>query len=500
MTNSTSDNWNEIWRESYHNTIRTYVTLKDLFTKSGRNIIDYTDGFKCDFSVALPNYIEDTVDDSTSDNNLLGRPKEKSPNEEIQDYLNRDNSSHNSQNLDYFSNNDTCIFISDLEPDNHYILLPKNDTAIEFKNNEITFLFPKNITNRLRLICQKDAVSVQRFLKQILISLFPPTLSGKILNSLPHTSAKKSISRFADNVPHLVKFYEHNAKSWESATPENFSESQAKSYDILHSQFKNNEINYFDFHYMVLRDFLLNDILDNFESVNLGELSIHPFEPAEKNLVYYEVSPEFMDVVNNTEANKILDELARENMQSAIDIDSINGKLELLLPDIITKSTLLQSFKFVKDPIVSDLAFIPFWHIVKENYYENIYAYNLLSNPLSLYTVYIDRTLLNKIKKGTMTPFSAQSYNYYVSNDMEVAQELKFLLNAFLLKSYESAINKHFEPIMHEEFSEEEFIKEMVALFHKNQVFSKRTKELRISILSELYNAVDIANDNSSVI
>ena len=232
----------------------------------------------------------------------------------------------------------------------------------------------------------------------------------------------------------------------------------------------------------------------------MGELSIHPFEPAEKNLVYYEVSPEFMDVVNNPEANKILDELARENMQSAINIDSINGKLELLLPDIITKSTLLQSFKFVKDPIVSDLAFIPFWHIVKENYYENIYAYNLLSNPLSLYTVYIDRTLLNKIKKGTMTPFSAQSYNYYVSNDMEVAQELKFLLNAFLLKSYESAINKHFEPIMHEEFSEEEFIKEMVALFHKNQVFSKRTKELRISILSELYNAVDIANDNSSVI
>lgn len=155
MTNTTSDNWNEHWRESYHNTIRTYVTLKDLFTKSGRNIIDYTDGFKCDFSVNLPNYIEDTVDDSASDNNLLGRPKEKSPNEEIQDYLNRENSSYNPQNLDYFSNNDNCIFISDLELDNHYILLPKNDTAIEFKNNEITFLFPKNITNRLRLICKK---------------------------------------------------------------------------------------------------------------------------------------------------------------------------------------------------------------------------------------------------------------------------------------------------------------------------------------------------------
>ena len=76
-------------------------------------------------------------------------------------------------------------------------------------------------------------------------------------------------------MPHLVKFYEHNAKSWESIKPETLSESQAKLYDILHSQFKNNEINYFDFHYMVLRDFLLNDILDNFESVNLGELSIH---------------------------------------------------------------------------------------------------------------------------------------------------------------------------------------------------------------------------------
>ena len=49
MTNTTSDNWNENWRESYHNTIRTYVTLKDLFTKSGRNIIDYTEGFKLDF-------------------------------------------------------------------------------------------------------------------------------------------------------------------------------------------------------------------------------------------------------------------------------------------------------------------------------------------------------------------------------------------------------------------------------------------------------------------
>ena len=40
----------------------------------------------------------------------------------------------------------------------------------------------------------------------------------------------------------------------------------------------------------------------------------------------------------------------------------------------------------------------------------------------------------------------------------------------------------------------------MVALFRKNQVFTKRAKELRISILSELYNAVDIANDNSAVI
>ena len=301
-------------------------------------------------------------------------------------------------------------------------------------------------------------------------------------------------------MPSLVKFYEHNAKDWENALPESFSESQAKLYNILQSQFKNNEITYFDFHYTVLRDFLLNNILDNFKSVNLGELSIHPFEPAEKNLVYYEASPEFMDVVNNPEVNKILNELARKNMLSTIDIDAINGKLELLLPDIIKKSTSLQNFQFVKTSIVSDLAFIPFWHISKENYSENIYTYNLLSKPLSLYTVYIDRILLDKIKNGTMTPFSVQSKNHYVSNDMAIAQELKFLLNAFLLKNYESDINKNFEPIMKEELSEEEFIQEMIALFRKNQVFAKRAKELRISILSELYNAIDIANDNSEVI
>ena len=53
---------------------------------------------------------------------------------------------------------------------------------------------------------------------------------------------------------------------------------------------------------------------------------------------------------------------------------------------------------------------------------------------------------------------------------------------------------------MQDELSEEEFIKEMIALFRKNQVFTKRAKELRISILSELYNAVDIANDNSDVV
>lgn len=499
MTNATNDNWNENWRESYHNTIRTYVTLKELFAKSGRNIIDHTDGFKCDFLVTLPNYIYDTTDDSEIDNNLLGQPKVKSISEEIQDYLNRENSSYISQNLDYFANNDNCIFISDLEPDNHYILLPKNDTVIEFKNNEVTFLFPKNIANHLNLICQRDAVSVQRFLKQILNSIFPPTLSGKISNSLPHTSTNKSISRFGDNVPHLVKFYEHNAKSWENGHPENLSESQVKSYNILLSQFKNNEINYFDFHYMVIRDFLLNNVLDNIEAFNLGELSIHSFEPAEKNLVYYQVSPEFVNI-NNPEINKILNELSRENMSSTIEIDAIGGKLELLLPDIIKKSPSLQSFQFVKTPIVSDLAFIPFWYIAKDNYCENICAYNFLSKPLSLYTFFIDRILLDKIKNGTMTPFSDKGKNYYVSNDMAVAQELKFLFNAFLFKSYESNIKKHFAPIMQDELSEEEFVKKMIELFRKNLAFTKRAKELRISILSELYNAVDIANDNSDVI
>lgn len=499
MANSTNDNWNENWRETYHNTIRTYVTLKELFAKSGRNIIDHTDGFKCDFSVVLPNYILDASDNTFIEDNLLGQPKVKSASEEIKDYLNRENSSYAPQNLDYFSNHDNCIFISDLELDNHYILLPKNDTAIEFKNNEITFLFPKNIAERLNLICQKDAISVQHFLKQILAALFPLTISGKSLNPPPHTLVKKSISRFGDNVPTLIKFYEHNAKNWENALPENFSESQAKLYNILQSQFKNNEITYFDFHYTVLRDLLLNDILDNFKSVNLGELSIHPFEPAEKNMVYYEVSPESINI-NNPEINKILNELGRYNMLSTIDINAINGKLELLSLDIIKKSASLQSFQLVKESIVSDLAFIPFWHIAKENYYENICTYNFLSKPLSLYTVYIDRILLDKIKNGTMTPFSAQSKNHYVSNDMAIAQELKFLFNAFLLKNYESDINKHFEPIMQEELSEEEFIKEMIALFRKNQVFTKRAKELRISILSELYNAVDIANDNSDVV
>lgn len=310
---------------------------------------------------------------------------------------------------------------------------------------------------------------------------------------------KKSISRFGDNVPSFVKFYEHNAKDWENGQIENLSETQAKLYNILQSQFKNNEITYFDFHYTVLRDFLLNDILDNFKSVNLGELSIHPFEPTEKNLVYYEVSPESINI-NNPEFNKILNELGRGNMLSTIDINAINGKLELLSLDIIKKSASLQSFQLVKESSVSDLAFIPFWHISKENYSENIYTYNLLSKPLSLYTVYIDRILLDKIKNGTMTPFSVQSKNHYVSNDMAIAQELKFLLNEFLLKKYESDISTHFEPIIQEELSEEEFIQEMVALFRKNQVFTKRAKELRISILSELYNAVDIANDNSDII
>lgn len=310
---------------------------------------------------------------------------------------------------------------------------------------------------------------------------------------------KKSISRFGDNVPSLVKFYEHNAKDWENALPENFSESQAKLYNILQSQFKNNEITYFDFHYIVIRDFLLNNVLDNIKAFNLGELSIHPFEPVEKNLAYYQVSPESINI-NNPEFNKILNELGRDNMLSTIDINAINGKLELLSPDIIKKSASLQSFQLVKAPSVSDLAFIPFWYIAKENYYENICAYNFLSSPLSLYTVYIDRILLDKIKNGTRTPFSDKGRNYYVSNDMAVAQELKFLFNAFLLKNYESDINKHFEPIMQEELSEEEFIQEMIALFRKNQVFTKRAKELRISILSELYNAVDIANDNSDVI
>lgn len=228
-------------------------------------------------------------------------------------------------------------------------------------------------------------------------------------------------------------------------------------------------------------------------------MSIYPFEPAEKNLVYYEVSPESINI-NNPEFDKILNELGRHNMLSTIDINAINGKLELLSPDIIKKSASLQSFQLVKAPSVSDLAFIPFWYIAKENYYENICAYNFLSSPLSLYTVYIDRILCDKIKNGTRTPFSDKGRNYYVSNDMAVAQELKFLFNAFLLKKYESEINKHFEPIMQEELSEEEFIKEMVALFRKNQVFTKRAKELRISILSELYNAVDIANDNSDVV
>lgn len=78
MANTTNDNWNENWRETYHNTIRTYVTLKEFFAKSGRNIIDHTDGFKCDFSVVLPNYILDASDNTFIDDNLLGQPKVKS--------------------------------------------------------------------------------------------------------------------------------------------------------------------------------------------------------------------------------------------------------------------------------------------------------------------------------------------------------------------------------------------------------------------------------------